>query len=139
MVEFYYVGETEDWFCFGRWDLSIFVSISSRDLWGITLCISFARILLVVSQDSLGDSCLMFRKMRVSLRLQFLVSSRSSWRIFKWFSRPVILAFNESMANVCDIIFSEFSEIRDELDFPSLIAWMADFLTALIEFLMPTY
>ena len=39
---------------FGWWALSVFLSISSRDLWGITLCISFARILLVVSQDSVN-------------------------------------------------------------------------------------
>ena len=32
-----------------------------------------------------------------------------------------------------------FSEIRDELVSPSLIAWMGDFLTALIEFLMSSY
>ena len=69
-----------DWFSFGRWALSILDSISSfwgSMVWGITLCISFfATILVVVSQDSLSDSCLMFRKMRVFLRLQLLVSSR---------------------------------------------------------------
>ena len=81
---------TWDWLPFGRWALSILDSISSEDLWGITICISFARILLVVSQDSLNDSCLIFRKMRVFLRLWFLVSSRSSCRIFKWFSRSTI-------------------------------------------------
>ena len=131
--------ETEDWFSFRRWALSIFVSISSKDLWGITLIISFARIFLVVSQDSLGDSCLLFRKMRVFLRLRFLVSSRPSWRIFKWFWGSAILTFNESISNVCDVIFSLLSEIKDELDSPSLIAWMTDFLTVLIEFRMSTY
>ena len=30
-------------------------------------------------------------------------------------------------------IFSVFSEIRDELDSPSLIAWMADLSTGLID------
>ena len=39
---------------------SILDSISSGDPWRITLCISFARTLLVVFQDSLSDSCLMF-------------------------------------------------------------------------------
>ena len=99
----------------------------------------FARILLVVSQDSLSDSYLMFRKMRVFFKLRFLVQSRSSWRIFKWFSRSAILSFNESVSDVCDVIFSVFSQIRDELDSPSLIDWIADFSTALIEFLMSTH
>ena len=35
--------ETGDWFPFGRWALSVLNSISSEDLWGIILCISFAR------------------------------------------------------------------------------------------------
>ena len=68
--------ETGDWFSFGRWALSIWDSVSFGDLWGIIVCISFARILLVVSQDSLSESCLMFRKVRVFLRFRFLVSSR---------------------------------------------------------------
>ena len=93
--------ETGDWFSFGRCTLSIFESISSGNLWRITLCISFATILVVVPQDSLSGSCLMFWKMRVFLRLPFLMLSRSSWRIFKWFSRPTILAFNESMSLRC--------------------------------------
>ena len=36
------------------------------------------------------------------------------------------------------LFFSVFSEIKDELVSPSLIALMADFLTALIGFLMST-
>ena len=131
--------ETGDWFSFDRWALSILDSISSRDLWGIIVCISFARILLVMSQDSLSDSWLMFQKMRVFLRFQFLVSSRSSWMIFKWFSSSTILLFNESMSKVCHVIISVFSEIRYELISPSLIARIAEFSTALIEFLMSSY
>lgn len=43
------------------------------------------------------------------------------------------------MSKVSDVIFSVFSEIKDELVSPSLVAWMADFLTALIEFIVSTY
>ena len=39
------------------------------------------------------------------------------------------------MSKVCNVIISVISEIRDKLVSPSFIAWMADFLTALIEFL----
>ena len=131
--------EKRDWFSFGQWAVSILDSISSGVLREITLCISFARILLVASQDSLSDSCLIFRKVRVLLKLWFVVSSRSSWRIFKWFSRSTFLLFNESMWKVCDVTISVFPEIRDELVSPSLLVWMADFLTTLIEFFMLSY
>ena len=59
--------------------------------------------------------------------------------ILKWFSRSTILLFNESMLKVCDVIISVFPEIRDKLVSPNLIVWMADFLAALIEFLMLSY
>ena len=70
--------ETGDWFSFGQWALSILDSISSGDLWGIILCISFARSFSGVPRFSHSDSCLMFQKMRVFLRFRFLVSPRSS-------------------------------------------------------------
>ena len=84
------------------------------------------------------DSCLMLQKMRVFLKLRFLASSRSFWSTFKWLSRSTILVFNESMSNVCDVIFWVFSEIRGKLYSPCLIAWMTDFSTAVIEFPMLT-
>ena len=128
--------EKGDWFSFGSWAPSILYSISSGDLWGITLCISFDRILLVVSQYSLSDSCLMFWKNEGFL--QALVSGVIQI-ILKWFSRSTIHLFNESVLKVCDVIISVFPEIRDKLVSPNLIAWMADFLAALIEFLMLSY